>query len=179
MRSTGEISLKWTMPSLTGFLKGWRPHRANALADPAWRAFASRCWRGLTLRRFLLRASKVGELKAKARGRAHRKFSHAGAPATRSNWQVCDGLRFCTTPRRRASFRYRNVVRLPFDSGCAEDVMCHKRPNTRFQGSARWSGIADISPPTHRSVAEASPVGSSRSPAGAHRESCRAGRGRR
>jgi hypothetical protein len=59
------------------------------------------------------------------------------------------------------------------------DVMCHKRSNTRFQGSVRWSAIAGISPPTHRSVAEASPVGSPRSPAGAHRESHRAGCGRR
>jgi hypothetical protein len=34
-------------------------------------------------------------------------------PATRSNRQNCDGLRFCTTPRERLSPRFRRVVRYP------------------------------------------------------------------
>jgi hypothetical protein len=56
-------------------------------------------------------------------------------------------LRFCTAPRGWASFRYHNVIHLPFDSGCADqsrdrcDVL--QRPNTRYQGSVRWSGAAE------------------------------------
>jgi hypothetical protein len=38
-------------------------------------------------------------------------------PAARSNRQICDGPRFCTTPHRRLCPRFRRVVRLPFDSG--------------------------------------------------------------
>src|SRR5947208_2864205 len=52
------------MPSLTGFFKGWRLHRANTLADPPWRGFGSRCWRELTLRISLRQASNVADLKA-------------------------------------------------------------------------------------------------------------------
>ena len=52
------------MPGLRGFSRGWRKHRASAFADPTWRAFASRHWRGLTLRKFLLQASNVGKSKA-------------------------------------------------------------------------------------------------------------------
>ena len=40
----------------------------------------------------------------------------AGARA-RSNRQICDGPRSCTTPHRRLSSRSRAVVRSPFDSG--------------------------------------------------------------
>jgi predicted transcriptional regulator len=39
---------------LDGFLEGLTARRINTLADPAWRAFASRCWRELTLRKSLL-----------------------------------------------------------------------------------------------------------------------------
>jgi hypothetical protein len=39
--------------------------------------------------------------------------------AARSNKQICEAVRYCATPRGRASWLYRNVVRLPFDSGCA------------------------------------------------------------
>jgi len=38
-------------------------------------------------------------------------------PTTRSNRQICDGLRSCTTRHRRLCPRFRRVVRLPFDSG--------------------------------------------------------------
>jgi len=36
-------------------------------------------------------------------------------PATRSNRQICDGLRFRATPRRRLSSRFCSLVRLPPD----------------------------------------------------------------
>ena len=41
-------------------------------------------------------------------------------PATRSNRRACEAPRSCTTPHGRMSFRYRVVVRFPFDSGCAD-----------------------------------------------------------
>jgi hypothetical protein len=49
--------------------------------------------------------------------------------AARSNKQICEAVRYWAAPWGRASWLYRNVVRLPFDSGCAyqswADVMGH------------------------------------------------------
>lgn len=87
-------------------------------------------------------------------------------PATRSNRRACEAPRSCTTPHGRMSFRYRVVVRFPFDSGCADQSRDRRDVPQRARGAfgliqiVRDSFLRDR--PTIRSSARRAPARTNR-----------------